>query len=190
MKIGDNVNIGADCIIMDTDCHNLDPEIRKSKEMMPNGMCLDCFSAKSSPITIEKDVLVAMDALKEGEVSKMIETESAIYFVRIDKDTDEEEYYTLVLSERLYEIYDTLIYECEDEIKSSQNHVDKNLAEFDLRDDLYATNPKSNYSSYVGLYLDSIYSYEDIGNNRDTILDLFERDALLYLITGKSVDDD
>ena len=40
--------------------------------------------------TIEKDVLVAMDALKEGEVSKMIETESAIYFVRIDKDTDEE----------------------------------------------------------------------------------------------------
>lgn len=58
ITIGDNVNIGADCIIMDTDCHNLDPEIRSSKEMMPNGMSLDCYTAKSSPITIENDVLI------------------------------------------------------------------------------------------------------------------------------------
>ena len=31
-----------------------------------------------------------MDALKEGEVSKLVETDSAYYFVRIDADTDKE----------------------------------------------------------------------------------------------------
>ena len=38
---------------------------------------------------LNKDILTALDGLKEGEVSNMIETESALYFVRIDKDTDE-----------------------------------------------------------------------------------------------------
>lgn len=39
--------------------------------------------------SIEKELLTAMDALKEGEVSKIIETEKALYFARIDADTDE-----------------------------------------------------------------------------------------------------
>lgn len=39
--------------------------------------------------TLDADLLAVMDELKEGDVSKMIETESALYFVRIDADTDE-----------------------------------------------------------------------------------------------------
>lgn len=54
------------------------------------GLEISTGAYEKDDTTIEKDVLVAMDALKEGEVSKMIETESAIYFVRIDKDTDAE----------------------------------------------------------------------------------------------------
>ena len=40
--------------------------------------------------TIDETLLSAMDELKEGEVSKAVETENTIYFARIDKDTDEE----------------------------------------------------------------------------------------------------
>ncbi len=39
--------------------------------------------------TLSEELLTVMNALKEGEVSKLIETESALYFVRIDADTDE-----------------------------------------------------------------------------------------------------
>lgn len=38
--------------------------------------------------TLSEELLTAMDNLKEGDVSKMIETDSALYFVRIDTDTD------------------------------------------------------------------------------------------------------
>lgn len=53
-------------------------------------------------------LLKAMDALKEGEVSKMIETKSAIYFVRIDEDTDKkatEENREAIIAERESELY-------------------------------------------------------------------------------------
>lgn len=40
--------------------------------------------------TLDEDVKKALDGLKEGETSSLIETESAYYFVRIDKDTDKE----------------------------------------------------------------------------------------------------
>lgn len=39
--------------------------------------------------TLSEELLTVMNELKEGEVSKLIETESALYFVRIDADTDE-----------------------------------------------------------------------------------------------------
>lgn len=39
--------------------------------------------------TLDEELLAAMNELKEGEVSKLIETEYALYFVRIDADTDE-----------------------------------------------------------------------------------------------------
>ncbi|MCI7323672.1 MAG: peptidyl-prolyl cis-trans isomerase [Lachnospiraceae bacterium] len=40
--------------------------------------------------TLDDIVKAALDGLKEGETSSMIETESAYYFVRVDKETDEE----------------------------------------------------------------------------------------------------
>jgi len=40
--------------------------------------------------SFDKTLVKAMDALKEGEVSKLVETDSAYYFVRIDADTDKE----------------------------------------------------------------------------------------------------
>lgn len=58
ITIGDRVKIGGDCIIMDTDAHNLDYKIRNSGALDESGMLLDSASAKSSPITIGDDVLI------------------------------------------------------------------------------------------------------------------------------------
>lgn len=58
ITIKDNVKIGGDCIIMDTDAHNLDYKIRSSNLRTPDGMSLDVESAKSKPIVIENNVLI------------------------------------------------------------------------------------------------------------------------------------
>lgn len=58
ITIKDNVKIGGDCILMDTDAHNLDYLIRKSNEIDMNGMAIDGITAKSAPICIEDDVLI------------------------------------------------------------------------------------------------------------------------------------
>lgn len=58
IEIGNNVKIGGDCIIMDTDAHSLDFRIRNSKQMHANGQSLDTFLANSKPIFIEDDVLI------------------------------------------------------------------------------------------------------------------------------------
>lgn len=51
ITIHNNVNIGGDCIIMDTDAHNLNHKIRRIPEK-------DSITAHSAPIVIEDDVLV------------------------------------------------------------------------------------------------------------------------------------
>jgi len=51
IQIGDNVKIGSDCILLDTDAHNLDYIIRRDSSR-------DTFTAKSKPIIIEDDVLI------------------------------------------------------------------------------------------------------------------------------------
>ena len=56
--IGKNVNIGADCIILDNDCHSLDFKIRRHRKIENNGFTPDYNSSFSSPITIEDDVLI------------------------------------------------------------------------------------------------------------------------------------
>lgn len=56
--IGNNVKIGGDCILMDTDAHNLDYTIRNSNELDSLGFTIDSKTAKSSPIVIEDDVLI------------------------------------------------------------------------------------------------------------------------------------
>ena len=58
IQIGDNVNIGGDCIIMDTDAHNLDYKIRKSGLTNSDGVSIDTLTAASKPIIIEDDVLI------------------------------------------------------------------------------------------------------------------------------------
>lgn len=67
IRIGNRVNIGGDCIIMDTDAHNLDWKVRaglirvseKNKEYGDkNGFLSDIKTALAEPIIIEDDVLV------------------------------------------------------------------------------------------------------------------------------------
>ena len=58
VTIGNNVNVGGDCIILDNDCHSLDFRDRSSKQLTDNGDSLDYSLAKSSPVVIEDDVLV------------------------------------------------------------------------------------------------------------------------------------
>jgi acetyltransferase-like isoleucine patch superfamily enzyme len=51
--IGDNVNVGANTTIMDTDFHPLDTHARR----------LDSEPAKTAPVTIEDDVFIGMNCL-------------------------------------------------------------------------------------------------------------------------------
>lgn len=58
ITIGDNVKIGGDCILLDTDAHSLDYRIRVSKDVNEDGVSLDSLNAKYAPIIIENDVLI------------------------------------------------------------------------------------------------------------------------------------
>ena len=51
--IGDNVNVGANTTIMDTDFHPLEAQSRRS----------DSEPAKTAPVTIEDDVFIGMNCL-------------------------------------------------------------------------------------------------------------------------------
>lgn len=56
--IGNNVKIGGDCILLDTDAHNLNYQIRRSHEKNSEGITIESATAKSAPIVIEDDVLI------------------------------------------------------------------------------------------------------------------------------------
>jgi len=59
IKIGNNVLIGGDCILMDTDAHNLDWQVRAGiVRDKSGGVISDCKSAISEPIGIGDNVLV------------------------------------------------------------------------------------------------------------------------------------
>lgn len=55
--IGNRVKVGGDCILMDSDAHNLDYRIRASKELIDK-IPKDVLTAKTAPIVIEDDVLI------------------------------------------------------------------------------------------------------------------------------------
>lgn len=57
IAIGSRVKIGGDCILMDSDAHNLDYRIRASKELIDK-ISKDVLTAKTAPIVIEDDVLI------------------------------------------------------------------------------------------------------------------------------------
>lgn len=52
IKIGNNVNKGGDCILLDTDAHNMNYKIRRKRDGE------DGRTANSAPIIIEDDVLI------------------------------------------------------------------------------------------------------------------------------------
>ena len=57
--IGNYVNIGADCMILDTDCHSLDWEKRgKRGGKDENGRNVDQLNTKSAPVVIGNDVMI------------------------------------------------------------------------------------------------------------------------------------
>lgn len=58
IRIGDNTLIGGDCMLLDTDGHSLDFQIRKEKKYMEDGRSIDFFFAKKAPICIGNDVLI------------------------------------------------------------------------------------------------------------------------------------
>lgn len=59
IEIGNYVNIGGDCIIMDTDAHNLNWDIRAGVAHDENGDKIsDTSTAKSAPIKIGNNVLI------------------------------------------------------------------------------------------------------------------------------------
>ena len=61
VTIGNNVQIGSDCIIIDTDAHNLDYSKRAGHDMLnPDGVSVDHLTAKSKPIVIEDDVMIGV----------------------------------------------------------------------------------------------------------------------------------
>lgn len=51
--IGDNVTVGANTVIMDTDFHSLEAEARRA-EVKP---------VKTAPVTVEDDVFIGMNCL-------------------------------------------------------------------------------------------------------------------------------
>lgn len=63
ITIGNRVKIGGNCLLLDTDCHNLDYRIRNGNEIDEYGNRLDCSSASSIPIHIMDDVLVGANSI-------------------------------------------------------------------------------------------------------------------------------
>lgn len=62
--------------------------------------------------TLDAEVLAALDALAEGEVSDAVETKTGIYFVRIDADVDEEateENRASIIEERENKLYQDVL---------------------------------------------------------------------------------
>lgn len=57
ISIGNRVMIGGDCILMDSDAHNLDYRVRGSRERIGK-MSKDVLTAKTAPIIIGDDVLI------------------------------------------------------------------------------------------------------------------------------------
>ena len=63
-------------------------------------------------ISMDKTLLAELNKLAEGEVSEMIETDTAIYFLRIDNDVDEtatEQNRQAILAEREYTAYEAAV---------------------------------------------------------------------------------
>lgn len=80
--------------------------------------------------TLDEEVKKALDGLKEGETSGLIETDDKAYFVRIDKDTDEdatEKNRTSIINQRKDDLYQKVLsgWQENDNWKVDQKQVKK-----------------------------------------------------------------
>lgn len=95
-------------------------------------------------------LLKAMDALKEGEVSKLVDTTSTYYFVRIDEDTDEkatEENKETIIEKRENELYTKVLDGWQKE--DGWTVDEKVLAKIDFHHVLTQTDPNKSESESV-----------------------------------------
>ena len=85
-KIKENVNKMIDELTAEGSTAKLEDVAKKYKYDLKTG----AYSTKTDSTAIDKELLKAMKALKEGETSKLIEGDDDVfYIVRIDADTDE-----------------------------------------------------------------------------------------------------
>ena len=91
----------------------LDLKTKKLEEVAENyGYEVSSEAYAKNDDALAEEVLAALDALAEGEVSNMVETEDSIYFLRIDADTDEEateENRQSIITEREYAYYEEVV---------------------------------------------------------------------------------
>lgn len=63
ITIGNDVKIGGNCILMDSDNHSLDYRIRKSFQKDVHGEWIDHATAKKASINIEDDVFIGANSI-------------------------------------------------------------------------------------------------------------------------------
>lgn len=59
IKIGNDVKVGANCVLLDTDCHNLDYKLRREESNLKRNECV----IKTAPIIIENDVMIGANCV-------------------------------------------------------------------------------------------------------------------------------
>ena len=92
----------------------------------------------------------------------------------------------IYLSDNTRQIITTLLECCEDEAKTQQKFIQKQLEKWEMDDNLYMTNPDPSYTSFVGGKLKRISGYSDQCDNADIIVCLVHRDIAYALLTGQT----
>jgi foldase protein PrsA len=91
-------------------------------------------SAEDEDAQLDTEVLEAADNLKEGEVSGVVETDSAYYVVRLDSECDEDATATKkeeMISEKQEDYYDDIVDGWKDEVTWTLNEKEWNKVTFD-----------------------------------------------------------
>ena len=92
---------------------NLDIKVKDMETVAKeNGYEVTTNAYHKKDVSMDKDLLAALNELKEGEVSDCIETEKAIYFLRINADVDEqatEARRESIIADREYALYEEVL---------------------------------------------------------------------------------
>ncbi len=91
----------------------LDLDVKDMEEVAAaQGYSVTTDAYHREDLSMDTDILAALNELEVGEVSNMIETDDAIYFFRIDTDVDEEateENRESIIAEREYALYEETV---------------------------------------------------------------------------------